>query len=121
MKWMSHIPDPDVYYVEFQTNDGSIIAPTAYYLTTANDAKAWPGLNPKSWKVMAKRSQRDSWTTIATVTNDNKLPAEGAKRVRFDLDVKYQYWQYFRFEVSEVQNGNRVQLAEFEFDEKYSE
>ena len=67
---------------------------------------------------MAKAKQGDSWTTIATVTNDSRLPAQGEARIEYDLDVKGRQWQFFRFEVSDNHGGSLMQLGEFEFDQK---
>ena len=98
-------------YVEFYSTQP--ITPKRYYLTTAgSDAR----YNPKNWVLKAKASQSDSWTTIATVTNDNKLPGGKIERVGFDLDITNKQWKYFRFEVSAVQEFSILKLAGFELD-----
>ena len=104
-----------VWYAEFKSKQP--ITPSKYTLTTSFNASSYPQYNPKSWKVMAKANKGDSWTTIDTRTNDNRL---GGDRERFDypLSVTGRQWQYFRFEVSENHGGQMMQLAEFEFDVK---
>ncbi|MBQ7512039.1 MAG: hypothetical protein IJU11_04785 [Prevotella sp.] len=105
-----------VWYAEFKSR--LPITPSKYYLTTSFNASSYHDRNPKTWKVMAKAKQGDSWTTIATVTNDSRLPAQGEARIEYDLDVKGRQWQFFRFEVSDNHGGSLMQLGEFEFDQK---
>lgn len=114
-KWCTNQKQDGVYFVEFMSREP--ITPNKYYLTTGNDTKYYSSRNPKSWKLMAKANYEDaSWTTIATVTNDSRLPADNVKRVEYSLDVTGKQWQFFRFEISEVQSGDWIQLGEFEFD-----
>ena len=104
------------YYVEFCSKQP--ITPSKYYLTTGDDAQKYPKRNPMDWQLLAKASEGDKWTTIATVTNDSRLPAENLKRVEYNLDVTGRQWQYFRLEISKVQNSvdtDDVQLSEFDF------
>ena len=114
-KWCTGEKKDGVYFVEFYTREP--ITPQKYYLTTGGDTQKYPNRNPKSWKLMAKASEGDQWSTIATVSGDTTMPAANQKRVEFPLDVTSQQWQYFRFEVSEVQSqgGSLLQLAEFDF------
>ena len=101
-----------IYFVEFQRKD--VINPQGYYLITGNDTKTYPKRNPKSWKILGKRYPDDEWTTIAEV-KDYSLPAENLALREFKLDVPYRSMQYFRFEVSEIGGGDRVQLSELVF------
>lgn len=104
-----------VWYAEFKSKRP--ITPSKYYMTTCFNASSYPEQNPKSWKVMAKASARDSWTTIATVTNDNRLSGN-EQRFEYPLSVMGLQWQYFRLEVSENHGGSHMQFTEFEFDKK---
>lgn len=108
-KWYTY---DDPYYVEFCSKQP--ITPSKYYLTTGNDAQKYPKRNPKDWKLMAKARAGDEWSTIATVTNDSRLPAENLKRVEYNLDVTGRQWQYFRLEISNTERPD-IQLSEFDF------
>ena len=104
-----------VWYVEFMSKQP--IKPSKYYLTTSFNGSSYPNRQPKSWKVYAKASANDSWTTIATVTNDNRLSGN-EQRFEYPLSVTGRQWQYFRLEVSQNHGGGLMQFAEFEFDKK---
>jgi len=104
-----------VWYAEFKSKQP--ITPSKYTMVTSFNARSYPEQNPKSWKVMAKASARDSWTTIATVTNDNQLSGNAVWYV-YPLSVTGRQWQYFRLEVSENHGGTNMQFAEFMFDQK---
>ena len=114
--WYTSIKKNGVWFAEFKSRQP--IMPSKYYLTTCINTSSYPHYNPKNWKVMAKANQGDSWTTIATVTNDSRLPADNRKRIEYDLSVTGRQWQYFRFEISDNHGGDFMQLAEFEFDKK---
>ena len=114
--WYTSIKKDGVWFAEFKSRQP--ITPSKYYLTTCINTSSYPHYNPKNWKVMAKANQGDSWTTIATVTNDSRLPADNRKRIEYDLSVTGRQWQYFRFEISDNHGGDFMQLAEFEFDQK---
>ncbi|KWW24261.1 MAG: hypothetical protein F082_1869 [bacterium F082] len=114
--WYTSIKKDGVWFAEFKSRQP--ITPSKYYLTTCINTSSYPHYNPKNWKVMAKANQGDSWTTIATVTNDSRLPADNRKRIEYDLSVTGRQWQYFRFEISDNHGGDFMQLAEFEFDKK---
>ena len=99
-------------YIEF--NYGSAFIPEGYSLTTGNDNASNPGRNPKSWVIKAKRNLDDSWTPIATVTNDNIL--QDVNRTTFNYNISNtDAYQYFRFEISAVQSGSIMQLSELRF------
>ena len=102
-----------VWFVEFETYDEPITV-NGYALTTGDDLVRYPGRNPKDWKLMAKRSKSDEWTTIATVTGDTRLPAIDRQRVEYQCDVKGQTWKYFRIEISNCQSGDWMQLSQLE-------
>ena len=99
-------------YIEFHTS--APIVPKGYVLTTGNDTGTNPGRNPKNWLIKAKANSSDSWTTIATVTNDTRMPAADTTACAYPINNTSSY-QYFRFEISAIQNGSVFQLSEFEF------
>lgn len=83
---------------------------------------------------MAKAAEGDAWTTIATVTNDERLPAGHdrpyndriQKRVEYPFDVTGKTWQYFRLEILNTlgllypgDTEAYVQLSEFDFGKNY--
>jgi uncharacterized repeat protein (TIGR02543 family) len=84
-----------------------------YTLFTGNDNKSNKGRNPKNWELKAKLASNDSWITIATVNNDNTMKDTNYIPYDFNIDVPDTY-QYFRFEVSEVHDGNVMQLGEMQ-------
>ena len=104
-----------VWFAEFKSRRP--ITPSRYYMTTCIDGSSFPSYHPKSWKVYAKVAKGDSWTTIATVTNDNRLSGN-RQRFEYPLSVTGRQWQYFRLEFSENHGGAMMQFAEFEFDQK---
>ena len=104
-----------VWFAEFKSKQP--ITPSKYYMTTSFNGSYYPDRHPKSWKVYAKANASDSWTTIATVTNDNRLSGD-QQRFEYPLSVTGRQWQYFRLEVSENHGGSLMQFAEFEFDKK---
>jgi len=109
-KWCASLDNG--IYIEFHSEMEFI--PTAYILTTGNDNSSYHGRNPKNWVIKAKLNASDSWTTIATVTNDNVLQDENNTDYEFTLNNTNAY-RYFRFEVSAVQSGNAFQLSELRF------
>lgn len=67
----------------------------------------------------AKAKETDSWTTIATVTNDATLKDENYQSFDFNVDV-HGIYQYFRFEVSANQGDGVMQIEELElFESNY--
>ena len=107
-----HYNSTNPCYIEFNTA-GPVI-PRFYTLITGNDNKQYPGRNPKNWKVMAKLSENDEWTTIATVTNDNVLQDENYTTFLFDFDDSENAYQYFRFEITANKGNDFMQLSEMQ-------
>ena len=112
--WRTSLKRDGVYFVEFQSS--RLITPTAYTLITGAYTSTYPTERPKDWKVMAKRNAGDEWTTIATVTDDTRLPDQSGQSAKYDLDITGGQWQYFRLEISATQGRNRVNIGDFEFD-----
>lgn len=101
-------------YIEFETADA--IIPIGYTMITGNDTKDNPTRNPKSWVVKAKANSGDSWTTIATVENDTRLPAASFASCTYDIqNTDEKEYKYFRLEISAIQGGSVFQLSEFSF------
>ena len=106
-------------WIEFSYTKAFI--PKGYYLTTGSDIdENTKHRNPKSWILKGKmRSSDAEWTTLATVTNDSTLPATNTTDVRYDLTVNTSAYQYFRFEIKDVQGkeGSKyyMELSEFQF------
>lgn len=116
-KWCSNKDErvDGIWYCEFHAS--SPLRVDGYTLTTGNDNAWYRNRNPKSWVLKAKLSALDSWTTIATVTNDSVLQDEIFRSYDFEVAVPGRY-QYFRFEVSENKGADVVQLEELELYEK---
>lgn len=96
-------------YVDFNSNSPIYI--NKYILTTANDNSDSPNRNPKSWILKAKANASDSWTTIATVSNDQTLQDVNFTDYKFNLQ-KAGTFRYFRFMVSETRGASLMQLGE---------
>lgn len=99
-------------FVEFQT--GTPFIPTGYILTTAADIVQNPGSNPKNWVIKARMSVNDPWTTIVNVENNTVLQGVNKTDYEFSIDNLKAY-RYFRFEITEMQEGLTFQLSEFKF------
>lgn len=102
-----------LWFVEF--NSRQPFTPTEYALITGDDNEQIKGQNPKDWKLMAKAGENDEWTVISTVNNDRKMEDRNLTPYTFPLDVTDRQWQYFRFEVSNNQGNNMMQLSELQF------
>lgn len=104
-------------FIEFYSSEP--ITPKGYVLTTGNDTGRNPGRNPKSWTIKARAKESDDWTILTTVTDYTKMPAANTTECPFPLTNTNSY-QYFRFEISEIQEGEIFQLAEFRFLSSYA-
>ena len=118
-KWCTSTGDKvdGIWYCEFHT--ASAVQVNGYTITTGNDNFYSNNRNPKDWVLKAKADAGDSWTTIATVTNDATLKDENYQSFDFNVDVHGTY-QYFRFEVSATQGADVMQIEELElFESNY--
>ena len=112
-------PFNDPIFVEFKTIDP--IVPKGYTLTTANDTKDYPERNPSNWKILAKNDGDTGWTPLAVVEEDATMCAENFTPYDFSIINKNDSsYQYFRFEVSQLQGYDNYeegifQLSEFSF------
>ena len=108
-----HYNSTNPCYIEFNTA-GPVI-PRFYTLITGDDNIQNSGRNPKDWKVLAKLSEDDAWTTIATVTNDNVLQDENYTTFLFEFDNSNDNaYQYFRFEITANKGNAYMQLSELQ-------
>ena len=112
-KWCTNTGDKvdGIWYCEFHTE--SAVQVNGYTITTGDDNSSWNNRNPKDWVLKAKAKAGDSWTTIATVTNDATLKDENCQPFDFNVDVPGMY-QYFRFEVSATRGADVMQIEELE-------
>ena len=118
-KWCTSTGDKvdGIWYCEFHT--ASAVQVNGYTITTGNDNFYSNNRNPKDWVLKAKADAGDSWTTIATVTNDATLKDENYQQFDFNVDVHGTY-QYFRFEVSATRGADVMQIEELElFESNY--
>ena len=118
-KWCTSTGDKvdGIWYCEFHTE--SAVQVNGYTITTGHDNSSNYNRNPKDWVLKAKADAGDSWTTIATVTNDATLKDENYQSFDFNVDVHGTY-QYFRFEVSDNQGADIMQIEELElFESNY--
>ena len=118
-KWCTNTSDQvdGIWYCEFHT--ASAVQVNGYTITTGDDNSSYGNRNPKDWVLKAKADAGDSWTTIATVTNDATLKDENCKPFDFIVDVPGIY-QYFRFEVSATRGADVMQIEELElFESNY--
>ena len=118
-KWCTNTGDKvnGIWYCEFHT--ASAVQVNGYTITTGNDNASSHNRNPKDWVLKAKADAGDSWTTIATVTNDATLKDENYQQFDFNVDVHGMY-QYFRFEVSATRGADVMQIEELElFESNY--
>ena len=118
-KWCTSTGDKvdGIWYCEFHT--ASAVQVNGYTITTGNDNASSNNRNPKDWVLKAKADAGDSWTTIATVTDDATLKDENYKAFDFNVDV-HGIYQYFRFEVSETRGADVMQIEELElFESNY--
>jgi len=107
-KWCSNSGTWNVTF-----NTASPVRVDGYTLTTGGDTQSESGRNPKNWTLKGKLNESDAWTTIATVTNDNTMPAANTEDVDFLVDNPGSY-KYFYFEVTANKGGDIMQLAELQ-------
>ena len=118
-KWCTNTSDKvdGIWYCEFHTE--SAVQVNGYTITTGHDNSSQGNRNPKDWVLKAKADAGDSWTTIATVTNDATLEDDNVLPFDFNVDVHGTY-QYFRFEVSATRGSDVMQIEELElFESNY--
>ena len=100
------------YWVDFHADEA--ISVGKYILTTGNDNTQYSNRNPKTWILKGKAKEDDSWTTIATVKNDETMQDKDFENYEFALDKPGSY-KYFRFMVEETHGDSFMQLCELRF------
>ena len=99
----------DGAYVEFSTTEP--IVPKYYVLTTGNDIEGG-ARNPKAWTISAK-DENGNWVELAAEDNAS-LPTTFQTSQVFSIDNDNSY-QYFKFEITAIQDGDVFELSEFQF------
>ena len=114
-KWCANSP----WYIEFHT--ASPVQVDGYMFRTAGDTKTFSGRNPKSWVLKGKVNSGDAeWTTIDSKSGNTEMPAENDTEHNFTATAPGTY-QYFRLEISEVQEGDIMQLSEMKLFAQFAE
>ncbi len=122
-KWCTTNLDEPLYVV-FAADEP--IAPTYYKLTTANDTGANPGRNWKTWKIYganfdseeAAGRDAEGWVMIDEKNNigTDQLPAANFTDAYFNMsNPSSTAYKYFKIEVEALVNGQKMQMADFEF------
>lgn len=84
---------------------------SGYIITTGNDTASNSGRNPKTWTLSAS-NDNETWAEIDTI-EDGKLPAEDAKAAPFTITETTEYYQYFKFYITQLEGGDIMQISEF--------
>ncbi len=111
-KWLADHKTNGVYYVEFKSREP--IHPGSYCMVTCNDTREFPGRNPKKWKIFGKLNPNDQWIQIENRSLGGYFGAKNFTEYWFGI-YDYGELQYFRLEISEVEDGQWMQLSEFRF------
>ncbi|WP_317336791.1 GLUG motif-containing protein, partial [uncultured Ruminococcus sp.] len=99
-------------YVIFKASEP--VKLSKYSIATTNDTIDCLGRNPLEWTLSACMNYADentSWTVIDTVT-DGSLPAENETYTDFDLAETTSFYQYFKLEITKINNGDILQISE---------
>lgn len=95
--------------IEFYSTNPIVIK--GYRLRTGANTQDHPNRRPKSWTLKGKKHVGDEWTTLATVDNDTQLPANKEQAADFWLTDNTNPYQYFRFEVTDIQGAEVIQIS----------
>ena len=95
-------------FIEFYA--ANPIVPKGYRLRTACNTKDHGNRRPKSWTLKGKKHAGDEWTTLATETNA-QLPAEAEVTADYWLISNTKTYQYFRFEVTDIQGSEKIPVS----------
>ena len=98
----------DTKFIEFYSADP--IVAKGYRLRTSINTKDHPNRRPKSWTLKGKKHAGDEWTTLATETNA-QLPAEAEVTADYWLTSNTKTYQYFRFEVTDIQGSEKIPVS----------
>ena len=95
-------------FIEFYSANPIVLK--GYRLRTACNTKDHGNRRPKSWTLKGKKHAGDEWTTLATETNA-QLPADKEKSADYWLTSNADPYQYFRFEVTDIQGAEVIQYS----------
>ena len=98
----------DTKFIEFYSADP--IVAKGYRLRTSINTKDHPNRRPKAWTLKGKKHAGDEWTTLATETNA-QLPAEAEVTADYWLTSNTKTYQYFRFEVTDIQGDEKIPVS----------
>jgi len=98
----------DTKFIEFYSTDP--IVAKGYRLRTSINTKDHPNRRPKAWTLKGKKHAGDEWTTLATETNA-QLPAEAEVTADYWLTSNTKTYQYFRFEVTDIQGSEKIPVS----------
>jgi hypothetical protein len=86
-----------------------VVAVNGYGITSANDA---PDRDPRAWEFLGWDENASSWVMLHAVSNEAEWP-ERFQRKTFAITNSKKYSRY-RLSVSELNGGDRMQIAELE-------
>jgi hypothetical protein len=92
-------------WVQFRANSAAVVK--SYTITSANDV---PSRDPRNWTLQGSNNGT-SWTTLDTRTNQSFASRFLKKTYTFTNSNSY---SYYRLNVSAVQSGSIMQMAEWE-------
>ena len=98
----------DTKFIEFYSADP--IVAKGYRLRTSINTKDHPNRRPKAWTLKGKKHAGDEWTTLANETNA-QLPAEAEVTADYWLTSNTKTYQYFRFEVTDIQGSEKIPVS----------
>lgn len=107
-KWCIDEPSRMPYTVVLDA--GSQTTVSEYSLVTGDDTHAYPGRNPRNWKVYGS-NDKSSWKPLAEVQNDRTMRDENEQEYRFRIKGAAPY-RYYKFEFQKVWEDTRLQLSE---------
>ena len=115
-KWCVDLNEHSGPYIIFKTN--TAIKISGYSITTGNDSATYPSRNPDSWKLYGTNDynpEGTKLTLIDEVYGDTVLQGENSVRYNFTLSkVPTTAYQYYWLQIEAAENGNIVQMSEFE-------
>ena len=102
-------------FIEFHS--AAPIVVKGYRLRTACNTKDYPNRRPKSWVLKGKKHEDDAeWTLLATEANV-QLPGDAKEQsANFWLTDNTLPYQYFRFEVTAIQDPETIHVNDISYD-----
>ena len=107
-----------LWYIEFHTD--APVQVDGYMFRTAGDTKKYPNRNPRSWELQGKMKSGDDWTTIDSRSDNTDMPALNNTEHDFTASAPGPY-QYFCLTITNVQEGDIMQLSEMKLFAKGAE